>query len=149
MDIEVSQIIKVGLFDLDRLDPVTIFIENFSDGVGRITIVCYGKAWTSFWGAMGKDNDVAEFFCSCDEYYLAKNLSDISATVIDYEKISDDIGCDVDRNSMAYNDDKLCNVYGVEWYMDLPQTSNPDYKYLCRIILAVQEGLRKQFCIGI
>ncbi len=147
MDIEESNTIKLHLSDLDSLDPVTIFLEDFSTGVGRITIVCFGEAWSALWGGMG-DNKIVEFFCSCDEHYIAKNLSRTPGSITDYEQISKDIGCDVDRDSMGFYTDKLSDAYGCEWYMDLPQTSNPEYRYLCRIIFAVQAGLRKQFNIG-
>lgn len=142
MKIIESTTVKLTLSDLDRLDPVTIFLEDFSIGQGRITIVCYGKAWSSYWGGMG-NRSLIEFVLSCDEHYIAKNLSSESSSIIDYDKISEDIGCDVDRDSMGFCNDMLIEAYGNEWYFDLPQTTNPDYQYLCRIILAVQAGLKK------
>ncbi len=143
MKIEESKVIKLGLIELDRLDPVTVFLEDFSDGVGRITILCYGQAWSGFWGAMGENNTIVDFVLSCDEHYIAKKISDTPGDIIDYDKISDDIGCDVDRDSMGFCNKQLTEAYGNEWFMDLPLTGNPDYQYLCRIILAVQAGLKE------
>ena len=140
MEIETTKVTKLKLTELSRLDPVHVFLEDIADGTGRITITCYGKAWSAFWGGMGS-HTIAGFFCSCDEDYLAKNLSDISSTVTDYDKISKDIGEDTDRDWLAVHADKLAEVYGADWYMDLPQTSNSEYQYLCRIIKAVQSAL--------
>lgn len=41
------------LTDLDRLDPVTVYVTNYSIGKGKIVIDCFGDAWTSYWGGYG------------------------------------------------------------------------------------------------
>jgi len=82
-----------------------------------------------------------QFVCSCDEHYLAKNLSDVSSTEIDYDQISKDIGEEASRESLMYQSRQLTDKYGDFWQGDLPTRANPDYEYLCRIIKAVQEGL--------
>ncbi len=140
MDIENTQVTKLKLTNLDALDPVSVFTEDFGESQGQITITCYGKAWTSYWGGMG-DRSIIEFFCGCDEYYLAKNLSDISSTVIDYDVISEKLGFEVERETLAMAHKDMVIHYGEDWCMDLPQTSNSDYEYLCRIIKAVQAAL--------
>lgn len=56
------------------LDPVTAFIEDFGNGRGAITLKCYGRAWTAYWGAMGNQR-TREFVRSCDAQYLAGCLS--------------------------------------------------------------------------
>ncbi len=140
MKITNSQIDRILLTDLKGLDPIAIILIDHSQGQGSIIITCYGKAWTAFWGGMGPLK-VADFVLSCDEYYLAKNLSSDSANEIDYDKIGRDIGEDVDITTMAYVDAKLVQVYGPDWRMDLPTKTSDDYLYLCRIIKAVQQGL--------
>lgn len=57
-----------------RLDPIRVTLDDIEPGRGRITIECYGRAWASYWGAMG-DQGIAQFFASCDNHYLIKNLS--------------------------------------------------------------------------
>lgn len=59
--------------EVKNLDPVTIFIQNFSPGKGSITIRCWNSAWYSYWPGMG-DGNLQDFFCSCDNQYLLKNL---------------------------------------------------------------------------
>jgi hypothetical protein len=85
MKVEQSKVTKLKLTDLDRLDPITIFLEDFEPRKGKITIECFGKSWSSYWGGMG-DRTIAQFFIDCDNHYLAKNLSSISSTVDDYEE---------------------------------------------------------------
>jgi len=52
------------------LDPIRVVIEQFGEGEqGMITITCYGRAWTAFWGAMAT-RSVRKFFVSCDVPYL-------------------------------------------------------------------------------
>jgi hypothetical protein len=147
MKINITQVTKLSLTELDRLDPVTVIVEDFSEGKGQITISCYGKAWTSYWGGIGK-RSVSEFFCSCDEHYIAKNLSDIDSEIYDIDAIRSQAG---DRGIEVYRDDPwndyefLSQMYGsdpYDWHHDIPKRTNPDYQYLCRIIKAVQEGLK-------
>jgi len=72
-----SQVQKMEITDLVedfKLDAVAVIIEDLSEGAGRITITCFGQAWTAYFGAMGGKH-ISEFFCSCDEDYLVDALS--------------------------------------------------------------------------
>lgn len=60
--------------DVPGLDPITVFLEDFQPGVGRLTVVCYGKSWTAFWGGMG-DCDLRGFMSVVNENYLTDKLS--------------------------------------------------------------------------
>jgi hypothetical protein len=88
MQIEQSKVTKLKLTDLDRLDPVTVFIEDYEAGKGKITIECYGQSWSYFWGGMSGKN-IAEFFLSCNTSYLVNCLWDHSNSTyeLDYEGI--------------------------------------------------------------
>lgn len=141
MEIEKRQVTRLVLTELDRLDPVGVVTEDFGESQGMITITCYGEAWTAYWGAMGPET-IAEFFCSADEHYLAKNLSSIEARVTDYDKLSDLLGECVERETLILHHERLAEIIGCDWYSDLPQMANHKYTYLCRIIRAVQEGLK-------
>jgi len=61
------------------LDPIYCYFEDFSAGRGRITIACFGDAWTSAWGAMG-DRTVRQFVADCDADYLATSLLQMRKT---------------------------------------------------------------------
>ncbi len=82
MKIEQSMTKKLVLTNLERLDPVTVFIEDFEPGKGRITMCCYGQSWTSYWGGMSGD-DIATFFCRAPDDYLVDNLSKVKARASD------------------------------------------------------------------
>lgn len=77
MNIEQTKIKKIKLTELDRLDPITVFIEDYEAGKGKITFECFGKSWSYFWGGMGSKN-IAEFFLSCNTAYLVNCLWDHS-----------------------------------------------------------------------
>lgn len=55
--------------DYSGLDPVSVFLEDFESGKGKITIECYGKYWSAYWGAMG-ERTISEFFSSCSDNKL-------------------------------------------------------------------------------
>lgn len=60
-----------GLLDLD---PVTAFLEDFEPGRGQLTVVCWGRAWTHFWGAMGDGVTVSEFCSQASTGYIVGKL---------------------------------------------------------------------------
>ena len=171
MKVETSTCKKVVISDLIssefKLDPVTVFLEDYEPGKGKITIECYGQSWSAYWGGMSGD-DVATFFCRCDESYLSGNLSRISSSIPDYsalpalakkeiirsrraggldsydarELFNDAERLDVERESEL--DQRLMHsVFGDDWWYCIPEKENPDYQYLCRIIGAVQAGLKQ------
>tara|TARA_R110000850_G_C9678282_1_gene437604 strand:+ start:43 stop:594 length:552 start_codon:yes stop_codon:yes gene_type:complete len=92
MQIEQSNVTKLKLTDLDRLDPVTVFIEDYEPGKGKITFECFGKSWSSYWGGMS-GRGIAEFFLSCNTAYLVNCLWDHSqeSTELDYDGLTSSI----------------------------------------------------------
>lgn len=169
MNTETSTVTKLRLTDLMSpsphcLDPVTVILEDDKPGKGKIIIECYGESWSSYWGGMGKKH-VAEFFCRCDDHYIAKNLSSLSGGIPDYEKLADvaraqviqlrrhdDLGHDEARDLFdrcgnlgsdkdSLNQTAMHEIFGDDWWHSIPEKTNPDYAYLCRIIGAVREGL--------
>ena len=84
--IEYPEVRCIRLVGCKALDPVTIYLEDFEPGKGMITMFCYGKAWTRYWGGMGNSN-IADFFCGCDEHYIAKNLSEIDSETYDIDAL--------------------------------------------------------------
>lgn len=87
MNFDVSTAVKLTLTNLNKLDPVTVYLEEFSSKQGRIVIHCWGKAWAAFWPAMG-ERGIAQFFVDCDNAYLVKNLdSELKSEVYDYEAL--------------------------------------------------------------
>lgn len=73
MKLETSTVTKLVLSELERLDPVTIILEDLGPRAGRLTVTCWGQSWTSYWGGMG-DRTVAEFVQSCNVDYVLNCL---------------------------------------------------------------------------
>ncbi|WP_211440956.1 hypothetical protein [Collimonas humicola] len=166
MQIEKSIVAQITITGAERLDPIRVCLEDIAPNKGRITISCYTKSWTAYWGSMG-ERTIERFFCSCNEHYIAKNLDvGIDETIIDSESIKDgckkrviterrkrDISkddarelCDEIEDAVVGDDgwsdpDLMQKVFGDEWWYALPTKPNPDYAYLCRIINAVQQAL--------
>lgn len=59
------------------LDPITVYFEDYAPGRGRITVACFGDAWTAAWGAIG-DRSVREFVSSVGPGYLAGAMQELS-----------------------------------------------------------------------
>lgn len=77
---------KLLIKGVPGLDSIHVFLEDLEPRQGQIIIKCYDESWTSYWGGMG-DRTIAQFFCSCDNDYLAKNIAgNISSSVIDEDK---------------------------------------------------------------
>ncbi|MCS0235780.1 hypothetical protein NDJ81_00140 [Vibrio alginolyticus] len=173
MKLEQSNVIRLRLTELERLDPITVFLEHFGAHRGRITIECFGRSWSSFWPAMGCQ--LEEFFIDSNDDYLAKNLaSQLDSDIYDFDQLEthlkrrilanffhrhidrkkaeklmeqvSDLDCSVmpceEQVWLSDNARLLSEVYGEDWYYDLPKCDNPEYGYLCRIIQAVREGLK-------
>lgn len=61
MKLETSKVTKLVLSKLERLDPITVFLEDFGrrpcpidddpnywTGLGQLTVRCYGESWTAY-----------------------------------------------------------------------------------------------------
>lgn len=171
MNIERKKVETLRITDIEGLDPVTVMLENFEPGKGKITIECYGESWSTYWGSMGCDT-VEAFFCSCDEHYIAKNLSSIDSDVIDVEATINQLkkivieqrktGLIEKREArkqiieieeienphdwIRWGGDSVNELLGCEpWHFDFPTKPNHHYEYLCRIINTVKRALREAF----
>lgn len=169
MKVESTETRTVVISGAKNLDPITVFLQDFCPGHGRITIQCYDQVWTAYWGGMG-DRTIKEFFCSCNEHYLSKNLSRITADIPDWDAFKKQSRKEISKRLVSkeiskataasllealqdqeFNDDEsrsvamydlLCDIYGSsDWYRNIPTQPDNEYQYLCRIIRAVQEGL--------
>lgn len=169
MKVETTTITKVRITGTPALDPIDVYLEDRGPSQGQITITCYGKSWAAYWGGMGGDT-IAEFFCRCDEHYLAGKLSSTPSEVFDpeglaakarseiiqrrrwtelsredarrlYEAADQIDGIDDPRDAP---ENLMHEIFGDDWWLGLPSKPNPDYQYLCRIIKAVQSALRPE-----
>jgi len=56
------------------LDPVYVYLEDLGPSEGRVTLICYATAWTSWWGGIGKDRLIKDFFIDVGVDYLHSNF---------------------------------------------------------------------------
>ncbi|MEX7569105.1 hypothetical protein [Enterobacter hormaechei] len=163
MKVEKLDVLSFVLTDLERLDPVRVMIENYEPGKGRVTITCYGKAWTAAWFALGGD-DVQTFIKRVSDDYLIgclapqlrstvgddndANLIFVKSEIIKLRR-EREIDAETARNMWdeAENADdvkescccfgvgnELLSLFGDEpWYAGWPTVPNPAYQYLERM----------------
>lgn len=55
------------------LDEIHVFWMDVAPGKGYVTIICYGDAWTAYFGGMG-NGTIREFFASCDTVYMVTKM---------------------------------------------------------------------------
>jgi hypothetical protein len=133
------------LTDLDRLDPVTLYVTNYEKGKGKIVIECYGSSWSYYWGAMG-NNNIQSFFVSCDDAYILNKLLN-ETTETDFEEIqrrSNGAICATTDVEIAMMAEDMAEHFGDEWYMDLPRCATVEYDYLGRIVDAIKEAFNDE-----
>lgn len=171
MKVEKSDVLAFTISDVERLDPVRVMIENYEPGKGRITITCFGKAWTGAWFAMG-DDTVQDFIKRVSNEYLIgyfdpqlqstvdddndANLAFVKGEIIKLRREQEIDGNearsmwdeaedaeDVKASCCNYLvGDKLLNLLGDDpWHAKWPSVPNHHYQYLERIIDAVRGGL--------
>lgn len=171
MKVEKSDVLAFTISDVERLDPVRVMIENYEPGKGRITITCFGKAWTGAWFAMGGDT-VQEFIKRVSNEYLIgyfdpqlqstvdddndANLEFVKGEIIKIrrrQEIDADDAREMWEEAEGAEDvkanccdcrvgEKLLELLGDDpWYAKWPAVPNHNYQYLERIIDAVRGGI--------
>lgn len=55
------------------LDPVTVMLQDYGGGRGRLVVECYGRAWSCWWGNMG-GKTLRDFIRGVDDGYLSNCL---------------------------------------------------------------------------
>ncbi len=68
-----GQVREIRIPARNKLDPISVFVQDQAAGRGRIVITCYGNAWQGFWNAMG-DRTVMQFVAKCDPDYVAGSM---------------------------------------------------------------------------
>lgn len=171
--VEKNNVLSLTITGAERLDPIRVMIENYEPGKGRITVTCYGKAWTGAWFAMGGDT-VQEFIQRVSNDYLIGYFDNSLSSVIDDDNdanlsfVQKEIIKLRRENEIKYFDARymwdeainsddvkasccdylvgnyLLSLFGDDpFYAGWPTVPNPKYQYLSRIIDAVRAGLKQ------
>ncbi|MEW8193287.1 MAG: hypothetical protein AB2793_06235 [Candidatus Thiodiazotropha sp.] len=142
MNIEKRRTETYILTNLGTLDPVTVYVTNYQQGKGKIVIECFGDVWANYWGGMG-DKTLQQFFVLCENDYLLNKLLK-ETTQTDFEAINEmahkqgSLLCVTNDVEIAMASDAMSEIFGSDWYMDLPICNTSEYEYLGRIVNAVK-----------
>lgn len=63
----------VKIVGAPALDPIHVFWIDVQPGEGYVTIICYGAAWTAYFGGMN-GLTIREFFVEAGGHYLLTKL---------------------------------------------------------------------------
>lgn len=136
------------LTDLDRLDPVTVYVTNYQPGQGKMVVECFGDAWAVYWGAMG-DNNLQQFVLTCNnDYILNKMLKNTTQT--DFDEINDIahkrdfLLCVTSDVEITMAVDMMTELFGPDWMLELPTCRTTEYKYLNRILNAIKSAFSNE-----
>lgn len=159
MTVTTSTITKYFIRGADRLDPITVFLEDIAPSKGSITVSCFGESWTAYWPAMGENTKVADFFISASVAYIinyfsrgikesqfcADNLPAIAEREIIKRRLKGELdrgqarvlynqaymlrGCDTDMQLYAFHDELMTEIFGQEWWHCIGEASEPNPKY--------------------
>lgn len=59
--------------DAPGLDAIHAFWMDVAPGAGYVTVICYGSAWTAYFGAMG-GRTIRQFIADVDVDYLVTRM---------------------------------------------------------------------------
>lgn len=166
MKITTSVVNKVAIYGVPNMDAISVIVENFDQGSGKITITCFHDSWTYWWGSMGEQHTMETFFMSCSNNYLACKLSTGIRTVvndeseealstclrakivrlrregeINHEKARDLWSLAIHSATDDYGHlhvDTFYEVFGSDWYDYVPKKPNDEYDYLCKVVETVK-----------
>lgn len=176
LQVERSTVTKLVITGAPSLDPITVFLEDLAPKRGKITVSCWGKSWTAFWGGMWDGHTIAQFFCELSTCYIigyfdqslrsrqfsGDALANEAQRLVLKERRQFCYGPDEARELFDAAEDLrespsvdhlhgahselMTKLFGDEWWHMTGDATepNPDYAYLERIILAVQQALRQE-----
>lgn len=70
LQVERSTVTKLVITGAQNLNPITVFLEDLAPCKGKITVSCWGKSWTAYWGGMRDGLKIGQFFCELNTSYI-------------------------------------------------------------------------------
>lgn len=61
------------IYNIPGLDMIHAFWMDVAPGAGYVTVICYGQAWTAYFGAMS-GRTIRGFFADCDTDYMVSAM---------------------------------------------------------------------------
>ena len=172
MKVERSQVTKLVITDVERHDPIHVYLEDYGDNQnGRVTISEWGNSWSCFWGSMG--SSLVEFIQSINNHYWIGKLDSNLISEIDadndanaeyakkqviklrndneidkyeareYWDLIEESGNVKDDCCNSFIGDKLTTLFDDAWHGDWPTIPNPQYLRMESRLNAVREALKQ------
>lgn len=72
---QAAKVDQLTIHGFERLDPVRVYLEEKTGKsyiAGRLTVTCYGMAWSCAWSNMG--SSLIDFLLGADEGYIVDYL---------------------------------------------------------------------------
>jgi len=167
-----SKVTKLLITDVKGLDPLTVFLENYEPGKGKLTLEIYGESYSAYWGGMG-GGTLEQFILDSDNHYLSKNLAGLKdLSEPDYDSFAIEVKKQIIENRRihiysekkarelwdnldnldlskeffddSYNHQKIHEIAGGEWWDLIPSKDSTLYKYLCKILDALKACLSER-----
>jgi GAF domain-containing protein len=171
MKIEASQVRKLVISEVARLDPITVFLEEMPVFRGKMIVECYGQSWSAYWGNMGTtlrlfiQQASADYITGClarpgmrrDIYDPDGLQSQLKKEVLRLRRVHylthlearemwDEIeGMDFEH-PFHIRSKLLVELLGDDWHCALPEKINPDWAYLLRIVEAIKQAMEESVC---
>lgn len=166
MKISTSQVTKLAITDLANMDPISVMVEDFGPGAGKITITSAGEAWSSYWSHMGEQHTLRSFFLKCNTPYLVGKLktgirsripdeddgvltAHLCKRIIERRRKGDlkreearNLWDDAGQVIFGEHADLCWHVFGAEWWEGMPKKVNPDYEWLAEIVDTVKAAFK-------
>ncbi|NWO11772.1 hypothetical protein HLV40_15380 [Chromohalobacter salexigens] len=178
MQIKESQVTKITVTGAEEsygftLDPISIYLEDYGQGKGKLTVGCWDATWSYYWGAMG-DRSLVEFIIGTNNGYLANKLKRDGEkfSELDIEALEDQVRKEIvrDRREGTLGDlearelwdrfedmdfempfhpeceevDYLYKVLGTDCLEALPERTSAHGRWLWDILSVVREVLRQR-----
>jgi hypothetical protein len=75
--------------DVLALDPITVTLDDLDPGRGTLTVRCFDRARTCYWGGMGNGESLGQFMQRVDAGYIANCLIRGARAVITKRQVED------------------------------------------------------------
>jgi hypothetical protein len=170
VNIVTTSITKHELIELDEyhLDPVTLILEDMGPRQGKLTISCYGEAWTAYWGGMG-ERPLIDFlllsntsyivdklftgqryepdfdsFCKREAHELLRMRRAGELTKQEAARLWDRLRDQGSVDDYCLIDNEVASrVIGDDWHAAVDSVATHKYQYLHRIVDAVLDALKQ------
>ncbi|WP_369427459.1 hypothetical protein [Providencia sp. PROV236] len=172
MKVEQSQVTKLVITGVNRHDPIHVYLEDFGENRGQVTINESNDSYSYYWGSMGCS--LVEFLLSIDnDYWIMKLAPNLYSTIDDdndaniafakkqVSELHKDNEIDKEKARYWWNliersdnvkrdccdyyvDSELLELFGDDaWYNNWPSVPNPEYARMEGRLNAVREAIKQ------